>query len=319
MNLQRTPGNVFVNIAPPEPIQQLNNAGAFYRDWTAAAKGIAVDTPPAISELFEITVRAVIEASRWGRYIIPGPDSRVFDNAVFVYHNPCDNWWSLYNLGKALFSDLGIRLSKSDSVWEARIPIEVLTDEVFIESGLASVEKTILMHTGIDPTSDKPSQTEVSKRRTVREITIENGMKIADAGIVAEKAYSERWDVPAKRRVAMRLWEQRVQPHDDTEKDDTGDSRKDSGTPRGVPKTPQLGEPYGMTFVDLATFCESSKHLDADALVAEFGEWLRNCVWALPTEAFWVAWRKAKNALSATGYEVIKISQIWLVFTWRAE
>ena len=191
MDLQRTPGNVFVSVPPPEPIQQLNNAGAFYRDWATAAKDIAVETTPTIGEVFDAFLPKHIAKTRWARYIIPGPASRVFDNAVFVYHNPCDSFWSLYNLGKALFSDLGIRLLKSAGVWEARIPIEALTDRGFVDSGLAAVEKTL---TGMEPTQS---------RRTVREIDIENAIK-RTAKLARERtAYEDRIGVPEKRRTAL--------------------------------------------------------------------------------------------------------------------
>ncbi|MDE0398904.1 MAG: hypothetical protein OXL96_14000 [Candidatus Poribacteria bacterium] len=92
-----------------------------------------------------------IETTRWGRYIVPGPASRIFDGTIFIYHNPSHGFWDLYELGKGIFRDLGIKLSKPKGVWQARIPIKVLTDQVFVESGLAGVEKTLLAHTGIDP------------------------------------------------------------------------------------------------------------------------------------------------------------------------
>ena len=107
---------------------------------------------PTIEELFEIALPRFIEGSRWGRYIAPGPASRVCNGTIFQYHGPCKNFWDLYELSKGIFRDLGIRLSKSDDVWVAHIPIRILTDTVFVDSGLAAVERTLLAHTGIDPT-----------------------------------------------------------------------------------------------------------------------------------------------------------------------
>ena len=107
---------------------------------------------PTIEELFEAALPYHIQGSRWGRYIVPGPASRVSTTGtIFQYHDPCPNFWDLYELSKGIFRDLGIRLSKSDGVWIAHIPIRVLTDTVFVESGLAGVERTLLAHTGIDP------------------------------------------------------------------------------------------------------------------------------------------------------------------------
>ena len=113
------------------------------------------ETPPetpTIEELFEIALPVHILTSRWGRYIAPGPASRVFNGTIFQYHDPCSNFWDLYELSKGIFCDLGIRLSKPNGVWVAHIPIRILTDTVFIDSGLAGVERTLLAYTGIDPT-----------------------------------------------------------------------------------------------------------------------------------------------------------------------
>lgn len=106
---------------------------------------------PSIDEIFAESLPLFIEASRWGRYIFPGPASRIFENTIFVYHDPCTNFWDLYEMSKGIFRDLGIRVSKERGIWVAHIPIKCLTDNVFIEAGLASVEKTLLAHTGIDP------------------------------------------------------------------------------------------------------------------------------------------------------------------------
>ena len=105
---------------------------------------------PTIEELFEKALPVHIQGSRWGRYIAPGPASRVSNGTIFQYHDPCPNFWDLYELSKGIFRDLGIRLSKSDGAWIAHIPIRVLTDKVFIEGGLAAVERTLLAHTGIN-------------------------------------------------------------------------------------------------------------------------------------------------------------------------
>ena len=107
---------------------------------------------PTIEQLFEIALPRHIEGSRWGRYIVTGPASRVFNGTIFQYHAPCSNFWDLYELSKGIFRDLGIRLSKfPNGVWVAHIPIRALTDTVFVERGLAGVERTLLAHTGIDP------------------------------------------------------------------------------------------------------------------------------------------------------------------------
>jgi len=106
---------------------------------------------PSIDEIFAESLPLFIEASRWGRYIFPGPASRILDNTIFLYHNPCTNFWDLYEMSKGIFRDLGIRLSKRGGTWVAHIPIKCLTDKVFIDSGLAASEKTLLVHTGIDP------------------------------------------------------------------------------------------------------------------------------------------------------------------------
>ena len=166
MNLNRK-DSVFVNVAPPEPVQQQMAAEQKNRVWSRVAEAIAKDSDsnsliadsnsqianseqPSIDDLFAEVMPKVIVTSRWGRYIAPGPASYVRDT-VFVYHAPCDNFWSLYNLSKGIFRDLGIRLSKEKGFWLAHIPIRALTDKVFVESGLAAVEKTLLKHTGISP------------------------------------------------------------------------------------------------------------------------------------------------------------------------
>ena len=153
MNAKST---VFVNLPHPNPIP---TPKAGLRQWKSAAVGIATDTTPTmnpepetptIEELFEKALPVHIQGSRWGRYIAPGPASRVSNGTIFQYHDPCPNFWDLYELSKGIFRDLGIRLSKSDGAWIAHIPIRVLTDTVFIDSGLAAVERTLLAHTGIN-------------------------------------------------------------------------------------------------------------------------------------------------------------------------
>ena len=180
--IQRTEGRVFVSVSPPKqvavaPIAQQHN------NWVRVADEIATDVSASethekdispspngersearhhddsdratsestIDEVFAESLPTFIEASRWGRYIFPGPASRIHDNTTFIYHNPCPNFWNLYELSKGIFRGLGIRLSKERGVWVANIPIRVLTDKMFIESGLEAVEKTLLVHTGMDP------------------------------------------------------------------------------------------------------------------------------------------------------------------------
>ena len=154
----RSPNSVFVSVQPPESLQQVMAAASQPKVWAKVATEIAestIETPepqsPTAEELLSETLPKLIEATRWGRYIVPGPASRVFDGSVFLYHDPCENFWDIYELSKGIFRDLGIRLSKPSGVWEARIPISVLTDKVFVESGLAGVEQTLMAHTGIDP------------------------------------------------------------------------------------------------------------------------------------------------------------------------
>ena len=302
------------------------------RAWSRISKSMAVDTtsfpitpnptPPApltpepsplptIDEVFTAFLPQHIEKTRWGRYIVPGLDSRVWDSAIFVYQDPCESFWSLETLATGIFKDLGIRLSKTGGVWDARIPIPILTDDVFVESGLASVEKTLLAGTSIDPSSD-----DSPKSRTVRDIEIERGIKRLNERVEAENAYCKRNDVEAKRAVAMRLYEERVKPQANSDACVTGDPQQilaDNETSW----INDLGEKYGMEFSDIASLTDPSDHLDADALIRENGDWIENCSWAFPTDSFWVAWRKAKNALKATGYETIKLDGIWLVYVWR--
>ena len=154
MNAKNT---VFVNLPNPNAIPTPETR---LRQWKSAAVGFAKDLTPAmnpepetptIAQLFEKALPYHIEGSRWGRYIAPGPASRVSNGTIFQYHGPCKNFWDLYELSKGIFRDLGIRLSKSDDVWVAHIPIRILTNTVFVDSGLAAVERTLLAHTGIDP------------------------------------------------------------------------------------------------------------------------------------------------------------------------
>ena len=155
MNAQNT---VFVNLPHPNVIP---TPEARLRQWKSAAVGFAKDLTPAmnpepetptIEELFEKALPVHIEGTRWGRYIAPGPASRVSNGTIFQYHDPCKNFWDLYELSKGIFRDLGIRLSRPNGAWIAHIPIRILTDTVFIDSGLAAVERTLLAHTGINPT-----------------------------------------------------------------------------------------------------------------------------------------------------------------------
>ena len=165
VSLIRKPGTVFVDAVPPTSVQQQLETQRQSRIWARVAEAIVTDAspepnpepetpdPPTAEELLASTLPELIKASRWGRYIIPGPASCVFDGTVFVYHDPCSNFWDLYELSKGIFRDLGIRLTKPKGVWEAHIPIRVLTDKVFVESGLAGVERTLLAGTGMDPSA----------------------------------------------------------------------------------------------------------------------------------------------------------------------
>lgn len=162
VDFERIPDRVFVSVTPPASVQQQFQSKNYFHDWTAATSEMAdpspndaPTTPPETSPTPEALLASHlphhIETTRWGRYITPGPASRILNNTIFVYHDPSPNFWDLYELSKGIFRDLGIRLSKQGGAWVAHIPIGVLTDKVFIESGLAGVEKTLLHHTGIDP------------------------------------------------------------------------------------------------------------------------------------------------------------------------
>lgn len=177
-DFKRYPGSVFVTPTRiPDTVEIQQNAP----DWVGVATDIARDTSltsasepcervspqgdtektvtsdsrkdlPSIDELFAENLPRFIEATRWGRYIVAGPASRIHENGtVFICHNPCANFWDLYELAKGIFRDLGIRVRKQGETWLAHIPIECLTDKVFLDSGLAGVEKTLLADTGIDP------------------------------------------------------------------------------------------------------------------------------------------------------------------------
>lgn len=236
--LVRSKDSVFVNVSAPEPVQQLQQAESYFKDWTGVAVDIAevrepdnaltesilvgiienmtaldqqdgaqtggwhcegaifkvarvnlkynVTSPalrqmlsdltvrgvlehktehglnkfrlgsetepiPSLEELFEAFLPRHIEASRWGIYVIPSKECRVFDGTTFVHVDPHPPFWNLYNLAKGIFSSLGIKLSKSTKgVWIANIPIAVLTDQVFVDSGLAGVEKTLRTRTTDD-------------------------------------------------------------------------------------------------------------------------------------------------------------------------
>ena len=301
----KKPGNVFLT---PEPVQVPNatHIGARFQDWVNVANSIASELPaptpepaplPTIGEVFTAFLPQHIAKTRWSRYIVPGSASRVFDGTIFVYNDPCANFWTLHVIAKGLFSEIGIRLLKSAGVWEARIPIGVLTDKGFVDSGLASVENTLLANSS--SAADVPPRKEVSGFRiTGRMIKHAKEVKARHA---AEKAYWDRWDVEAKRSVAMRLDAERIEQQAEADACDTS----------------ELGEKYGMQFSDFQTITGESKHLSYESLNDENGDWLEKCYWAFPTDSFWVAWRKAKNALKATGYETIKLAGIWLVYIWR--
>ena len=89
MNAKNT---VFVNLPHPNPIP---SPEARLRQWKSAAVGFTKDLTPAmkpepetptIEELFEKALPVHIEGTRWGRYIAPGPASRVSHGTIFQYH-----------------------------------------------------------------------------------------------------------------------------------------------------------------------------------------------------------------------------------------
>ena len=148
--LIRTEGNVFVSVAPPIPVKQVANAKSALNDWQTVASEIASDlsapeptTPITIDEIFAQSVPSFIKASRWGKYITPSDADSIFDNVTYLYHEPCESFWTLYNIAKGIFRDLGIRLCKRRGMWVAHIPITCLTDKIFSESGLSAVERTL--------------------------------------------------------------------------------------------------------------------------------------------------------------------------------
>ena len=216
-------------IPCPNKIQQVIDAGRQERVWNKVVSGIKSDLSttlsapppdpdnqqPTAEDVFDAFLLEHIQATRWSRYIVPGSASRVFDGSLFVYHNPCANFWNLYNLAKGLFSEIGIRLLKSGCVWEARIPIGTLTDKGFVDSGLAAVEKTLLRHTGnLDPTPDTSAK---MVKPTVREIELERGMKRLNESVVAERAYCERWDVESKLPATASVIEPAPEPEPTTD------------------------------------------------------------------------------------------------------
>ena len=153
-DLVRKAGSVFVSVSLPASVQQIQRADSYFSEWGATAAAIGAEnhievsteevppeTIPTAEELLEAYLPQHIEASRWFFYITPGAKSRVFDGTIFVYHNPSPPFWNLYRLAKGIFRNLGIRLAKSAGTWEAHIPISVLTDKVFVESGLAGVDE----------------------------------------------------------------------------------------------------------------------------------------------------------------------------------
>ena len=103
-----------------------------------------------INKVFTKTIKKIISNSLWARYIAPGPTCYVLNEKIFVYINPCDNFWDLYNTCKPQMTQLGIYLKKvsvnrvklhrysspSNYQWRAHIPISCLCDKVFKESGL---------------------------------------------------------------------------------------------------------------------------------------------------------------------------------------
>lgn len=153
--LIRTEGNVFVSVAPPTPVKQVTNAKRAYNDWQTVGQRIASDLSvpeptPTLDEVFAQSVPSFIKASRWGKYIEPNPESSIFDNVTYLYHEPCGSFWKLYEMARGIFRDLGIRVSKQRGRWVAHLPIECLTDKVFRESGLASVAR-MLEETSVNP------------------------------------------------------------------------------------------------------------------------------------------------------------------------
>ena len=209
-NLIRNPNTVFVTVPNPEPAQHVADAQRQGRVWAKVATAIGSELPaptvsepslpPTIEKVFDAFLPEHIAKTRWSQYVVPGQASRVFDGSIFVYHNPSDNFWSLYNLAKGLFSEVGIRLLKSGGVWEARIPIGALTDKGFVDSGLLAVENTLLAESSC--VADVPPRKVVSGFRiTGRMIKHAKEVKARHA---AEKAYWDRWDVEAKRKVALK-------------------------------------------------------------------------------------------------------------------
>ena len=171
--LQRTEGNVFVQVRNPNPVS--TPVAQQYANWMQIADNIATDLPvpstpapepesepetPTIDEVLTESLPQFIKVSRWSRYIGLGsvglrPSDYIRDNSILIHHQPNGNFWDLHQQAKHILKGLGFRLKRTTRdgypLWIVSIPISVLTDKVFIESGLAAIEAEILRPTGIDP------------------------------------------------------------------------------------------------------------------------------------------------------------------------
>ena len=105
---------------------------------------------PDINKIFFNAIKQIIHNSLWARYINYNSNNNyILNEKVFVYINPNDNFWDLWNNHKAAMQSLGIymkkayinrtptRWSRSGTYdWKVHIPIDCFRDSVFVESGL---------------------------------------------------------------------------------------------------------------------------------------------------------------------------------------
>lgn len=104
-----------------------------------------------INKIFFNAIKQVIHNSLWARYItFESNNNYILNEKVFVYINPNNNFWDLWNNHKSAMQGLGIYMKKAyinrmptrwskDGIydWKVHIPIDCFRDFIFVESGLA--------------------------------------------------------------------------------------------------------------------------------------------------------------------------------------
>ena len=95
--LSRAPGNVFVNVPTPKPVQQVLQARRYFQDWQAVAKQIASDTPTTptpvpvpIADAKEIRIYAVETLSGKRQTLFTGKDTDDTADLCQSYANLAD-------------------------------------------------------------------------------------------------------------------------------------------------------------------------------------------------------------------------------------